>query len=64
MHFTCLFFMFSTPIFALEEIGSLTPKESVLRRWPNYHFMLDFLSHARIALQLLQAEQHIRKDHV
>jgi hypothetical protein len=57
------FFMFSTPIFALE-ISSPTPKESVLRRWPNYHFMLDFLSCARIAVQLLQAEQHRRVDHV
>jgi hypothetical protein len=56
--------MFSTPIFALEEIGSLTPKESVLQRWPNYHSMLDFLTHARIAVQLLQAEQHRGKSHV
>jgi hypothetical protein len=58
------FFMFSTTIFALEAIGSLTPKESVLRRWPNHHFMLDFLSHARVAVQLLQVEQHRGKDHV
>lgn len=41
----------------IDEIGTL-----ILRCWPNRCFTQDFLSHARIAVQLLQAEQYRDKD--
>jgi len=56
------FFIFNTTIFVLE-IGCLTPKKKCLATLakPSLHAGLP---HARIVVQLLQAEQHRGKDHV